>query len=81
MAAHRHQQRPEPLWAAFTLAMRPAVSNWSSVSKDCSVLFPAVGCGLPVESNQPTPPPRIFTHSGLVAVSDEPILVPMANVW
>ena len=47
---------------------------------EISDFVPAVGCGVPVSSNQPTPPPRIFTHSGRLSVSEDPIFVPMANV-
>ena len=48
---------------------------------DSSVFCPAVGCGLAAASNQPTPPPCMRTQSGRVAVSEEPTLVPMTNVW
>jgi hypothetical protein len=51
------------------------------VAADSSDLLPAEGWGFPFASNQPTPPPRMRTHSGRVCVSEEPTLVPITNVW
>ena len=51
------------------------------VAADSSDLLPALGCGRPVESKKPTPPPRMRTQSGFVSVPEEPTFVPITNVW
>ena len=72
----------KPAGSDFTRPVRPtSPTNPIRLEADSSVLLPAVGCGFPLASNQPTPPPRIRTHSGLVCVPEEPILVPITNVW
>ncbi len=71
-----------PSGAAFTSAMSPALSKERSSSRLDSDFTPAEGCGFPLLSNQPAPPPRIFTHSGREEVwVGPPTFVPMANVW
>jgi hypothetical protein len=68
--------------SARTSAGSPApVTTLINLAADSSDLFPADGCGLPLESKKPTPPPCMRTHIGRVAVSDEPTLVPITNVW
>ena len=74
--------RRKPAGSDFTSPVSPlSPRNPVRLSGVSSRFWPAVGCGLPAESNQPTPPPRILIHNGRVAVSSEPTLVPMTKVW
>jgi hypothetical protein len=72
----------KPAGSSRTSAMMSSPSNRSRMPVASSWrLLAASGIGFPASSNQPTPPPRMRTHSGCAVVGDDPTRVPIVNVW
>ena len=71
-----------PAGSDRTRLTSPTSCTWFvRVPKPSSFLFAVSGCGLPSGLNQPTPPPRMRTQSGRVALGSEPTFEPITKVW